>query len=41
MMNKKAQLDGMVKQVLWIILFLILLFGVYFLYKKLTNLKSL
>lgn len=34
-MNKKAQVDKTLKIILWIVLFVILLTGVYFLYKKL------
>ena len=36
--NKKAELSELVRTLLWIILFIILSLGVYFLIKKLTNL---
>jgi hypothetical protein len=37
MKNKKAELEPMVKIVLWIILFAVLSFAVYFLTKTLTT----
>jgi len=37
MKNKKAVMDELIKKLVLIILFLILLFGVYFLLKKVTG----
>jgi|ETN01SMinimDraft_1059929.scaffolds.fasta_scaffold00027_2 hypothetical protein len=36
-MNKKAELDNLVKTVLWIVLFIMLVTGLYFLLNFLTN----
>lgn len=37
MKNKKAELDNLVKIVPWIVFFLIILTGVYFLVKRITG----
>jgi hypothetical protein len=36
-MNKRAELDNLVKIVLWIVLFIMLVTGLYFLLNFLTN----
>jgi hypothetical protein len=36
-MNKKAELDNLVKTALWIVLFIILVTGIYFLLNFLTS----
>lgn len=35
--NKKAEIEGMAKVILWIVFFVILMAGIYYLIKRLTG----